>query len=223
MIFDVRLGSGFVPLSVRGIEGLSDRPFHTFHESLDPCWLEFEKSYYNTIALHRQSSHFCWKFHSIGRRRRQRKIFTRASTHVDLSQQSDSSLTGNSSMMNNPDTLYNAVIRSAALRRLSSSSRTRVRTILRGNRDKNAFISTTFSCYGFSLAVYARKTSSRCKSFHIGHQVDRGQMLSQNSTEGFSTALFSLTSFGLPFLSTLSSLGSNPPFPQSAHSRVSAQ
>lgn len=26
MIFDVRLGSGFVPLCVRGTEGLSDRP-----------------------------------------------------------------------------------------------------------------------------------------------------------------------------------------------------
>lgn len=46
MIFDVCLGSGFVPPGVRGTEGLSDRLFFItlFMNCLDPWWLAFEKS-----------------------------------------------------------------------------------------------------------------------------------------------------------------------------------
>lgn len=52
MIFDVRLRPGFVPLSVRGIEDLSDRLL-LFHESLDPWWLEFEKRTITSNTTHR--------------------------------------------------------------------------------------------------------------------------------------------------------------------------
>jgi len=58
----------------------------------------------------------------------------------------------------------------------------------------------------FSCSMSGRAQKSNCAFF---------------SSTIFAVATF--TSFGLPFLSTRSSLGSNPPLPQSAHSGVSLQ